>query len=218
LLDKSVIILAGGTSRGFDADKGTLELGNKPLIRHVFDAVESIVDEVIVVTNLQERADVYAKLLPENVKFVLDSKEAGGPLVGALTGLEAAQGKYSMLLPADAPFVSTDLAILLFDLCIGKSATMPRNPDNEIEPLCAVYQTKVAIEAAKIAEEEGASDLETMVEKLRGVRFISTMVIEQIDSELRSFFSVNTPMDLKRAAVMLQSKNKNPKTKEHRSK
>ncbi len=208
MFDKSAIILAGGSSSGFEADKGTLDLAGKPLVRHVFDAVEGIVDETVIVTDSQQRADAYAKLLPETVKFAVDPKQDQGPLMGALTGFEQAQGKYAMLLPYDAPLVSTELAMLLFDLCVGKSAAIPRNPDNEIMPLCAAYQTKVALEATKKAADEGAVNLERMVGELRGVRYISTMVIEQIDPQLQSFFSVNTPLDLKRAAGMLQAQSK----------
>ncbi len=218
VIDKSAIILAGGTSQGFPEDKGTMLLDNKPLIRRVFNIVEPIVDEVIIVTNTQERADIYAKLLPETAKLVLDNSEAQGPLIGAIAGFEAAQGKYAMLLPYDSPFVSEDLAMLLFDLAIGKTAVVPRNPDNEIEPLCSVYQTKFVLETARQVADEGAVDLQTLVEKLRGVRYISTMVITQIDPELRSFFSVNTPLDLKRAAVMLQGKPNASRTKGHHSK
>jgi molybdopterin-guanine dinucleotide biosynthesis protein A len=218
LLERTAIILAGGSSKGFPEDKGAMLLENKPLIRRVFNIVEPIVDEIIIVTNTQERADLYAKILPETAKFVIDCQESQGPLIGAITGFEAAQGKYSMLLPYDSPFVSEELAMLLFDLSIGKTATVPRNPDHEIEPLCSVYQTKPVLETALQVAAEGAVDLQTLVEKLRGVRYISTMVIEQIDPELRSFFSVNTPLDLKRAAVMLQGKPKSSKTKSPRSK
>ncbi|MGD6808419.1 MAG: molybdenum cofactor guanylyltransferase [Candidatus Bathyarchaeia archaeon] len=218
MLEKTAIILAGGTSQGFPEDKGALLLDNKPLIRRVFNIVEPIVDEIIIVTNTQERTDLYAKLLPETAKFVIDKQPGQGPLVAAITGFEAAQGKYSMLLPYDSPFVSEELVMLLFDLSIGKTAAVPRNPDNEIEPLCSVYQTEITLETARQVDADGAVDLQTLVETLRGVRYISTMVIEQIDPDLRSFFSVNTPLDLKRAAVMLQGKPKALKSKGHKTK
>ena len=35
IMDKSAIILAGGSSRGFSGDKGCLELDGKSLLRHV---------------------------------------------------------------------------------------------------------------------------------------------------------------------------------------
>jgi molybdopterin-guanine dinucleotide biosynthesis protein A len=109
-----------------------------------------------------------------------------------------------LLLPFDSPFVSRDVVSLLFDLCLTKAAVIPRWPNGQIEPLHAVYLTNVALEAAKIAVDEGKLDVLSMIEKLRGVRYVSTLVIQQLDPEFRTFFNVNTPLDLKKAMAMLK--------------
>jgi len=203
-LDRSAIILVGGSSSRFGEDKGVLKLDNKPLLNHVVDAVKGIVSEVIVVTSSKERANLYSKMVSFNVRFVIDICESRGPLVGALTGFEVAQGKYSLLLPFDVPFVSRDVASLLFELCIGKSAVIPRWPNNQIEPLHAVYHTKQALEAAKKALANNKLDMNAMISKMQGVRYISTLVIEQLDPDLRTFFNINTPLDLKKAMTMIK--------------
>jgi molybdenum cofactor guanylyltransferase len=203
-LDRSAIILVGGSSSRFGEDKGVLKLDNKPLLNHVVDAVKGIVSEVIVVTSSKERANLYSKMVSFNVRFVIDICESRGPLVGALTGFEAAQGKYSLLLPFDVPFVSRDVVSLLFELCIGKSAVIPRWPNNQIEPLHAVYHTKQALEAAKKALANNELDMNAMISKMQGVRYISTLVIEQLDPDLRTFFNINTPLDLKKAMTMIK--------------
>ena len=201
-MDKSAIILAGGSSHGFDGDKGVLELHGKPLINHMIDAVKDLVDEIIVVTNSQERADTYAEVVSSEVRFVIDVCESEGPLIGALTGLEAANGEYSALLPFDSPFVSPEVLSLLFDCCVGRAADIPRSPDMECEPLHAVYHTKQALQAAKDAVAENELEVQAIAERLHGVRYMSTMVIEQLDPDLKTFFTVNTPLDLRKAAVM----------------
>jgi molybdopterin-guanine dinucleotide biosynthesis protein A len=208
-LDRSAVILAGGAASRFGGDKGTVELNGKILLNHVIDAVKGIVGEVIVVTNSKERADAYAKIASTKAKFVVDFCESKGPLVGAITGFEAASGEYTVLLPLDCPLVSKEILSLLFDLSAGKSAVVPRWTDQEIEPLQAVYHTKDALVAAKAALAEGQLDMASMVEKMRGVRYISTMVIEQLDPELKTFFNVNTQVDLKKTATL----NKNQPTK-----
>lgn len=216
-MDRSAIILAGGSSTRFNSDKGVLELNGKPLLNHVVDAVKGLVEEVIVVTNSQDRADAYAKLVSSKVRFAVDVCESKGPLVGALTGFEAAKGEYSALLPFDSPFVSQEVLSLLFDCCVGKAAAVPRWTNQEIEPLHAVYHTKQGLEAAKEALAENELDMQAMVEKMRGVRYISTMVIEQLDPDLKTFFNVNTPLDLKKAAVMFKPR-KTTKEKQKTSK
>jgi molybdopterin-guanine dinucleotide biosynthesis protein A len=203
-LDRSAIVLAGGFSSRFGQDKGVLELAHKPLINHIVDAVSPVVNEIIVVTSSQERVTQYAKVMSADVQFVIDVCESRSPLIGALTGFGAAQGEYSLLLPFDTPFVSKEVVSLLFELCLKKAAVIPRWPNCQIEPLHAVYQTKLALEAAKTAVAEGKLKVRAMIEKLRGVRYVSTMVIQQLDPELRSFFNINTPADLKKAIAMAE--------------
>jgi len=203
-LDRSAIVLAGGVSSRFGQDKGLLEIANKPLIKHVIDAVSSVVDETIVVSNSQERITKYAKVVAADVRFAVDMCESKGPLIGALTGFGFARGKYALLLPFDTPFVSRDVVSLLFELCLGKAAAIPRWPNGQIEPLHAVYQTKLALKAAKSAVSEGKLNVRAMIEKLRGVRYVSTLVIQQLDPDLETFFNVNTPLDLKKAVAMVK--------------
>ena len=203
-MDRSAIVLAGGFSSRFGQDKGVLELAHKPLIRHVVDAVSSVVDETIVVANSQERVTQYTKAMTADVQFVVDVCESNSPLIGALTGFGYAHGKYSLLLPFDTPFVSKEVVSLLFELCLNRAAVIPRWPNCQIEPLHAVYQTEPALEAAKTAVAEGKLNVRAMIEKLRGVRYVSTLVIQQLDPELRTFFNINTPVDLKKAIAMVK--------------
>ena len=197
-------MLAGGFSSRFGQDKGVLELANKPLIRHVVDAVSPVVDETVVVTNSQERAMKYAAVTRSDVKFAVDVCESRSPLIGALTGFGVARGKYSLLLPFDTPFVSCEVVSLLFELCVNRAAVIPRWPNGHIEPLHAVYQTAQAFEAAKSAVAEEKLNVRAMIEKLRGVRYVSTLVIQQLDPELRTFFNINTPADLEKAMAMVK--------------
>jgi len=197
-------VLAGGSSSRFGEDKGVVKLAGKPLIVHVVDAVRRIVDETIVVTSSAERVGKYEKLVPDCVKFVVDAQESKGPLIGALTGFSVASGKYALVLPFDTPFVSQEVMSLLFELCAGRSAVIPRWPNGQIEPLHAVYHVKAAMAAAEAAVAEGRLDMRGMIERMRGVRFVSTLAIEEFDPELKSFFNINTPLDLKKAAVMIR--------------
>jgi molybdopterin-guanine dinucleotide biosynthesis protein A len=203
-VDRSAIVLAGGFSTRFGQDKGVLELADKPLIKHVVDAVSSVVDEIVVVTNLQERVTKYAKITGSGVRFAVDVCESRSPLIGALTGFGAVHGKYSLLLPFDTPFVSCEVVSLLFELCANRAAVIPRWPNGHLEPLHAVYQTEQALEAAKSAVAEEKLTVRAMIEKLKGVRYVSTLVIQKLDPELHTFFNVNTPADLEKAMAMVK--------------
>jgi molybdopterin-guanine dinucleotide biosynthesis protein A len=206
-LDKSAIILAGGVSTRFGQDKGLLQLVNKPLIKHVLDAISTIVDEKMVVASSKVQAENYAKVLDSDVNVLIDVDDAQSPLVGALTGFKEACGEYAILLPCDTPLVSRDVVSLLFEVCMNRNAVIPRWPNGYIEPLQAVYCTKPAYEAAKNALGEGKLNLQSMVDRLRGVRYVSTLVLQQIDPELRTFFNINAPLDLKKAETILKRSN-----------
>lgn len=202
-MDRSAIILAGGFSSRFEQDKALLSLAGKPLIKHVVDAVYGIVDETIIVVSSNVKAENFTNVVGPDVCVVIDISDMQGPLVGACTGFERIHGKYSLLLPCDTPLVSKEVLLLLLELCTNKNAVIPRWPNRYIEPLQAVYRTKPALEAAKYALEKGKSDMRSMIDKLPGVRYISTLVLRQLDQELTTFLNVNTPLDLKKAETLL---------------
>ena len=203
---KSAIVLAGGFSSRFGEDKGLARLANKPIIKHILYSVSTIVDERIVVVSSGTQAENYAKIVDSNVKVLVDTMELRGPLVGALTGFKESRGDYAILLPSDTPFLSREVLSLLLELCTGKSAAIPRWPNGYMEPLQAVYCTKYALAASENALSEGKLNMQSMVDKLHGVRYVSTLVLQQLDPELRTFFNINTPLDLKKAEYMLKRK------------
>lgn len=204
-MSSSAIILAGGLSTRFGQDKGLVSLVGKPLIGYVIETVRQIVDEIAVVVNSKAQADKFSKVLGSNTRILLDRFDGRGPLVGAATGFEMASTEYALLLPCDTPLVSKEVLQFLLELRMGKNAVIPRWPNGYIEPLHAVYRTKPALEAAENALKEGRCDMRSMIEKLRNVRYVSTLVLKQIDPELNFFVNVNTPLDLKKVKQKLKA-------------
>jgi len=203
-LTKAMIILAGGFSKRLGQDKCLINLVGKPLVLHVIDRVSNVVDEKVVVVGSNALKEKLSETFKSKIRVLVDKYEGQSPLVGALTGFESVDAEYSLLLPCDTPFVSAEIAVLLLDLCVNRSAVIPRWPNGYIEPLQAAYNTKSAIEAAKKALNGGKLDLLSMINHLRGVRYVSTLVLQQLDLKLLTFFNVNTRGDLKRAEFMLR--------------
>jgi molybdopterin-guanine dinucleotide biosynthesis protein A len=158
MLQKSAVILAGGFSRRFGRDKGLVNLNGKPLVLHVIDRASKIIDEVLVVISSNDQDD------------------SQSPLVGAITGFESANGEYSLLLPCDTPLISIQIVQFLLDMCINRSAAIPRWPSGYIEPLQAVYHTKSALTAAKTALAQGNMNMRSMIDNLRGVRYVPSEI------------------------------------------
>jgi molybdopterin-guanine dinucleotide biosynthesis protein A len=204
ILQRSAVILAGGYSKRFGRDKGSVVLAGKPLIRHVIERVSNVVDEIIVVVSSKNQKEKLEPILDKKTNFTMDKSEFQSPLVGTITGFESAKGEVSLLLPCDAPLVSTQIVQFLLDMCTGRSAAIPRWPSGYIEPLQAAYHTKSALSAAKTALEQGNLNMRSMIDNLSRVRYVSTMVLEQMEPNLLTFFNVNTPQDLKRAESLLK--------------
>jgi molybdopterin-guanine dinucleotide biosynthesis protein A len=201
---RSAVILAGGFSRRFGRDKGLVDLAGKPLILHVIDRASKVVDDVLVVVSSEKQKNKFETILEEKANLVIDKDDSQSPLVGAITGFETTNAEYSLLLPCDTPLVSTQVVQFLLDMCANRSAAIPRWPSGYIEPLQAVYRTESALTAAKTALNQGKMNMQSMIDKLRGVRYVSTIVLEQLEPDLLTFFNVNTPKDLKNAESVLK--------------
>jgi molybdopterin-guanine dinucleotide biosynthesis protein A len=205
-LKSSAIILAGGFSKRFGRDKGLVELRGKPLFMYLLEKVAKVVDEKVIVVGSEAQRDVFSPLLEHVADVIVDKYDGNGPLIGALTGFEAVQTEYSLLLPCDTPFLSREIATLLLDSCVGRSAVIPKWPNGWIEPLQAAYHTKSAIIATKKALEKGKMDVRSMINCLRDIRYISTVILQKLDPELLTFFNINTFADLEKAESMLGQK------------
>jgi molybdopterin-guanine dinucleotide biosynthesis protein A len=207
-LNRVAIILAGGKSQRFGLDKGLVKLADKPLILHVLDRVRGLVDEVIVCLKNNSQLNHYLQILPserERIKMIIDSGDLPQcPLTGAFTGLINAGGEYSALLPCDTPFISEQLIDLMFNIAVGVDAVIPRWPNDYIEPLQAVYRTEAALEAARETLKKGDFRMRSMISLLKRVRYISTLVVEEIDPKMYTFFNINTPVDLRRAEMLIK--------------
>ena len=197
-MQKSAIVLGGGFSRRFGRDKGLVLLKDKPLVSHVIDQISPLVDLVVVVVSSEKQKKDFKKILGNNINIIIDEYQTQTPLVGTITGFQEIENGYSVLLPCDAPLISRNIISFLFDLRFNRQAVIPRWPSGYIEPLQAVYHIKSSLVAAKIALDQGCMNMRSMINNLYKVRYVSTLVLKQIDN-LESFFNINTQQDLEKA-------------------
>jgi molybdopterin-guanine dinucleotide biosynthesis protein A len=202
----SAIILAGGSSKRFGEDKGLAKLLGKPMILHVYDKIEPLVDEVIIVVSSETQFSKY-KNLSSHARVIIDEGSLQGPLIGALAGFRNATGDYSILLSCDTPMLSGKVASLLIELALGHDAVIPQWPNNYIEPLQAVYNTRTAYASAREAVENRSFRLFDMIKSLNKILYISTLVLSTLDSNLNTFLNVNNQSDMITAEEILKSQN-----------
>jgi len=181
-----------------------IRLADKPLVLHVLDKIVTLVDEVVVVVNSKMQKKKFAEVINQRALIVVDKANVQTPLVGASTGFETVHREYTLLLACDIPFLSSNMLSFLLDVCSNKTAAIPRWPNGNIEPLHAAYHARTAAKAAKKALKNGKLDMRSMITNMQSIRYVSTSVLQQIDSKRLTFFNINSPEDLKKAEVMIK--------------
>ena len=192
----SGIILAGGRSRRLGIDKRSLSL--RPHRTQIADTIErlgTIVDDLVV-------AGDPADLPPGRFTLVADDTVGVGPLAGIIAGLRAVQHDHAIVLACDLPFLNVDLLRGLLGLPRDYAMLVPVRADGTLEMLHAVYG-KSALNSLQTYLKAGERRLAGLPAACArdglAVRTVGEEWLREYDPELRSFFNLNTPDDLKRA-------------------
>ena len=132
--DVTSIILAGGKNLRLGRNKAFEVIRGKTIIDRVFERLEPISSQVVVVTSWKQfdieldlDADVIADIYPEM-----------GPLGGIYTGLTASTSDVNIVAACDMPFINTKLIEYMVELLADYDAVVPRLVNKMIEPLHAV--------------------------------------------------------------------------------
>lgn len=105
------IILAGGRARRMGGqDKGLIQLGMKPMIEYVLNAIEPQVDAIII--NANRNQTTYEKY---GFPVVADQIEGYcGPLAGMASGLQISETPFIVTAPCDSPLIPDNLVHKLY--------------------------------------------------------------------------------------------------------
>ncbi len=199
----SAVVLAGGPSKRMPVFKALVRLAGKHMIEWILEAVEPVVEEVVVVAKGRSYAEELRKLLGSRASVVCDALERPrAPIVGALSGALEASGEYMLLLPCDQPLLSTETLRRILELCKGHDALVPRWPNGYIEPLTAGYRRVAFIEAASSSIRRGELRMRAPLLRLGDVVYVD--VGELARRPVLEFLNVNTYEDLRRAEELIR--------------
>jgi molybdenum cofactor guanylyltransferase len=209
MVKRAALILAGGKARRFQTqsqewqDKALAELHGKPLLIHAIQNVRSVVDEVAVCVNDEERKTAYSEILEKfslsDVKIIVDEKinHISGPNVAIMSGLKSVQADYCLTLPCDMPFLEPKVADYLFSQAEGVEVVVPMWPNGRLETLMIVLERQSALEITRTLcalKRPRSDDIPRGASKTLLVSPVSH--IKTLDSELRSFININSKEDL----------------------
>ncbi len=182
--DLTGLVLAGGRSTRFGADKAGYAVGGQAMIERVRDAVAAVAAEVWI----SVAAEGAPPGLPRRARYVRDHYRDAGPLAGLHAGLHALETPWLLAVACDLPFLTPDaLRTLLAARTPEADAVVARTPDGRRHPLCACYHARtLPVAAAQL--EAGHLALHAFLDRLENVRYADLP-----DAPLRN---VNTPSDL----------------------
>jgi molybdopterin-guanine dinucleotide biosynthesis protein A len=192
----SGVILSGGLAARYDGtEKALLRVGGARILDRIYEIYRELFDEIILVTNSPE------KFLEWDLLIVSDLFQIRSSLTGIHAGLFYMTNPYAFISACDTPFLKREMV----ETVIGKigaqiDIVMPETSAG-FEPLCAVY-SKRCLEPAQNHLEQKKLKITKTFRKSR-IKTISEKVLCEIDPDLRSFFNINTPEDLKRAEEMV---------------
>ena len=125
-------ILAGGKSTRMGQDKATKKIGEKPLIRLVYERAKETFDDVIIISRLHNTIEsIDAPVLGDIVPF-------GNSMTGIVSALLYSKTPYTFVVACDMPFLSTEAFKYMVNEATGQDVIIPKT-NLGFEPLHAIY-------------------------------------------------------------------------------
>ena len=189
----TAVILAGGKgSRLGGIDKGLVKLNNLPLVQHTVNRIQPQVANIIISAN--RNIDSYKKLgFPVYEDEITDY---AGPLAGILKALQHCETEWLLIVPADSPFIPTDLASRLA-LNIDDAKIVIPDDGEHLHPTFALIH--------KSQQDSLKNYLEKGERKARAWMQQQPHAIVDFSDQADAFMNINTEGELKKAEKLFES-------------
>lgn len=192
--DLTGIVLAGGRSARFGADKLAAELDGRPLLHHAIAAVAAVASRILVVA-APDGVPAIPDELAANVEVVRDPGPFGGPLVGLATALAATATPIAIVVGGDMPRLHP---LVLRRLAASASPARPAvhlEVPGRIQPLPMALDADGARVAAAAVLARGERSLRAFLRAL-GATAIPAPVWLALDPSGGTIADIDRPADL----------------------
>ncbi|MEP6973770.1 MAG: molybdenum cofactor guanylyltransferase [Actinomycetota bacterium] len=187
-------MLAGGRSTRFGSDKLAAVFRGIPLLHHAVLRLAEVCNEVVIV--LAPNSPEPTVPVGVNARFLRDSREGEGPLVGLLVGLEEAATALAFVAGGDMPDLST--GVLLEMLRVAGEASVDAvvlQDGDRFRPLPSLMRVAPARDTARSVLRAGERSLRAVLQALR-IAVIDEQTWVGLDPGRRTLFDVDEPGDL----------------------
>ena len=176
-------------------DKASLIFGGETMLERAVRVMHEVADEVIVVSRAEQP-------MPAGVRAVLDPVEDLGPLAGIVAGLSASSTDVNVIVACDMPLVRAAVLRRLAELR-GDADICVAVADGHASPLCAVYRQHVGSVGQELLD-AGERRVMALLDRVATKRVDAT-ALRDIDPDLQSFISCDTPEAYQQALVRLKA-------------
>ena len=207
MVEASAFITAGGRSSRMGRDKAWLEIGGRPMIERVVEALKPVTTSIGIIAN----SDDYLRL---GFPVFADTHTGVGPLEAIRTALANSPTEWVVLIGCDMPFVTSELFAFLLSIAEqettdygrrtadgGVAAVVPLNENGLPEPLCAVY-SRAALPAVTALIADGGRKVSDLFDRTR-TRFVAFDEVKDLPRAGLFFENINTPEDYESAQKSL---------------
>ena len=188
-------VLAGGQSSRMKTDKAFLECGGETFLTRAVRTLQTVCENRVKIV-LNQTQNNFIERLPKGVPHVFDIYEKRGALGGIHAALTGCPTKYAIILAVDLPNVTTETIANLANIALSNKyvAVVPRQTDDRLQPLCAVYHARYCLSALEnLMKENDSASVNDFLE-LIAPRFINQNKLTA-DESTDIFFNVNHPAD-----------------------
>jgi molybdenum cofactor guanylyltransferase len=196
--DVTGIVLAGGRSTRFGADKLAAQVEGTSVLDRAIGAVATVAGEVIVVGAAQALPSIPGI----TCRTVDDPEPFGGPLQALAGGLRATSTDLAIVVAGDMPTLVPDVLALLMETLRSSSdvdavvLADPRDPSRR-QPVPLAIRVAAARMAAGAALEAGDRSLVRLLGRMALVELAAAQW-QPLDPEARTLVDIDVPDDLRR--------------------
>jgi len=214
----SAILLAGGKSSRMGRDKAFLEYEPASFIYRIASELLRVSDDLMVVIGKKDVVQFERELaglkdyssggmFNQRLRILNDQYDLQNPLGGMLTGFTNARNRYAAIVGCDMPLIKSSVFEYLYSRIFGYDCCIPINEENNnVEPLCSVYNVRRSIEASYLAIEDGKIEPKHFVSYLSRVNYIPISKIREIDPTLDSIVNINYPREYEELLLQRRSR------------
>jgi molybdopterin-guanine dinucleotide biosynthesis protein A len=184
------VVLCGGRSSRFGADKALVRLSGRTFLERAIDAARPVASEIVLAVGEEPR------YVEAGFPLVIDEAPSRGPLSGIVAGLEALSIPRFLIVAVDLPLVTPEALRELLRHLPGHDLVMPRSPGGW-QPLLCAGVTAPCLAAARTLLESATPAPYALAESVR-TRALSASPGDGTALG-RALQGVNTPEELEEA-------------------